>query len=108
MELTGSINFYKTKVLMDSIYFIDYIKGDDYLNIINSKFNFNNLFFENVNADALDIDYSKGKIVNMNIAGSKNDALDLSNSSVEIKNFEAKNIGDKGISVGENSYLFGK
>jgi len=108
MELTGSINFYKTKVLMDNIYFIDNIKGDDYLNIINSKFDFNNLFFENVNADALDIDYSKGKIENINIAGSKNDALDLSNSSVEIKNFEAKNIGDKGISVGENSYLFGK
>ena len=108
MELTGSINFYKTKVLMDNIYFIDNIKGDDYLNIINSKFDLNNLFFENVNADALDIDYSKGKIVNINIAGSKNDALDLSNSSVEIKNFEAKNIGDKGISVGENSYLFGK
>jgi len=107
MELTGSINFYKTKVLMDNIYFIDNIKGDDYLNIINSKFNFSNLFFENVNADALDIDYSKGKIENINITESKNDALDLSNSSLEIKNFEAKNIGDKGISVGENSYLFG-
>ena len=108
MELTGSVNFYKTKVIMDSIYFIDNIKGDDYLNIIDSKFDFNNLFFENVNADALDIDYSKGKIENINVAGSKNDALDLSNSTVEIKNFVAKNIGDKGISVGENSYLFGQ
>ena len=78
MELTGSINFYKTKVLMDSIYFIDNIKGDDYLNIINSKFDLKNLFFENANLDALDIDYSKGKIENINIAGSKNDALDLS------------------------------
>ena len=108
MELTGSVNFYKTKVLMDNIYFADNIKGDDYLNIINSKFDFKNLFFENANADALDIDYSKGKIENINFIDSKNDAIDLSNSTVEIKNFKAKNIGDKAISVGENSFLWGE
>jgi len=108
MELTGSVNFYKTKVLMDNIYFTDNIKGDDYLNIINSKFDFKNLFFENANADALDIDYSKGKIENINFISSGNDALDLSNSFIEIKNFKAKNIGDKALSVGENSYLDGE
>ena len=108
IELTGSVNFYKTKVLMDNIYFIDNIKGDDYLNIINSKFDFKNLFFENANADALDIDYSKGKIENINFIGSRNDAIDLSNSTIEIKNFKAKNIGDKALSVGENSFLWGE
>ena len=108
MELTGSVNFYKTKVLMDNIYFMDNIKGDDYLNIINSKFDLKNLFFKNANADALDIDYSKGKIENINFINCKNDALDLSNSTVEIKNYEAKNIGDKALSIGENSYLNGE
>ena len=107
MTLTGSVNFYKTKVLMDNIYFLDNIKGDDYLNIINSKFNLSNLFFNNIMADALDIDFSKGKIKNINITDSGNDALDISNSTLEIENLEAKNIGDKGISVGENSYLYG-
>lgn len=108
MELTGSVNFYKTEVLMDNIYFTDNIKGDDYLNIINSKFNFKNLFFKNANADALDIDYSEGKIENINFVISKNDAIDLSNSSVKIKNFKAEEIGDKALSVGENSYLNGE
>jgi len=108
MELTGSVNFYKTKVLMDNIYFIDNVKGDDYLNIINSKFNLKNLFFENANADAVDIDYSKGKIENINFINCKNDALDLSNSTIEIKNYKAQNIGDKALSVGENSYLNGE
>ena len=108
MELTGSVNFYKTKVLMDNIYFLDNIKGDDYLNIINSKFNFKNLFFKNVNADAMDIDYSKGMIENVNFINCKNDAIDLSNSSIEIKNFKATNIEDKALSVGENSFLWGE
>ena len=45
MELSGSVNFYKTKVLMEDVYFINNIKGDDYLNIINSKFNFKKLIF---------------------------------------------------------------
>ena len=81
MELTGSVNFYKTKVLMDNIYFIDNVKGDDYLNIVNSKLDLKNLFFENANSDALDIDYSRGKIENINFLNCKNDALDLSNST---------------------------
>ncbi len=108
IDLTGSVNFYKTKVLMDNIYFIDNVKGDDYLNIINSKFNLKNLSFENVNADALDIDYSRGKIENISFINCKNDALDLSNSTIEIKNYKAQNIGDKALSVGENSYLNGE
>ena len=108
MELTGSINFYKTKVLMDNIYFIDNVKGDDYLNIVNSKLDLKNLFFENANADAIDIDYSRGKIENINFLNCKNDALDLSNSTIEIKNYKAQNIGDKALSIGENSYLNGE
>ena len=108
MELTGSINFYKTKVLMDNIYFIDNVKGDDYLNIVNSKLDLKNLFFENANADAIDIDYSRGKIENINFLNCKNDALDLSNSTIEIKNYKARNIGDKALSIGENSYLNGQ
>ena len=108
VELTGSINFYKTDVFMKNIYFSDNIKGDDYLNIISSELFLNNLFFSNSHADALDIDYSTGKIQDINFNNSGNDAIDLSNSSIEIKNFKAKKVGDKAISVGENTYLRGE
>ena len=108
IEITGSINFYKSDVEMDNVYFLNNIKGDDYLNIINSKFNLNNIFFENSYADALDIDYSIGKIQNIKFNKSGNDAIDISNSSIELNNFEAINIDDKAISVGENSYLRGE
>ena len=108
IELSGSINFYKTDVLMENIYFTENIKGDDYLNIINSKLFLKDLFFENSYADALDIDYSSGKIHNIILKNSGDDAIDLSNSSIEIKNLKAEQIGDKGISVGENSYLRGE
>ena len=108
IELTGSINFYKTNIFMDNIYFTDNIKGDDYLNVINFKFELKNLFFENSYADALDIDYSTGKIKNITLSNCGNDAIDLSNSSIEIKNLNADKIGDKAISIGENSYLRGE
>ena len=108
MELRGAVTFYKTQVLMKNIYFTENIRGDDYLNIINSKFDLKNLSFTNSHADALDIDYSRGKIENIIFNKSKNDAIDLSNSSTELKNFKAKDTGDKAISVGENSYLYGE
>ena len=108
IELSGSINFYKTDVFMDNIYFSNNIKGDDYLNIINSKLLLKNLYFENSYADSLDIDYSVGKIHNITFNNSGNDAIDLSNSSIEIKNFEAEKIGDKAISIGENTYIRGE
>ena len=107
IELTGSINFYNTNVIMDNVYFINNLKGDDYLNIINSKLNLNNIFFQNSHADALDIDYSIGKIENIKFNNIGNDAIDLSNSSIELNNFQAEKVADKAISVGENSYLRG-
>lgn len=108
MELRGAVTFYKTQVLMNNIYFTENIRGDDYLNIINSKFDLKNLSFTNSYADALDIDYSQGKIESIIFNTSKNDAIDLSNSSIELKNFKATDTGDKAISVGENSYLYGE
>ena len=37
-----------------------------------------------------------------------NDGLDISNTSLNLENFNSINVGDKGISAGENSILRGK
>ena len=106
-ELTGAVNFYNTKIKLYNINFINNLKGDDYVNIVNSNFVFENIYFKDSFLDSLDIDYSDGNIKNLTAINSKNDALDLSNSEVIIEKMNISNSGDKGISVGEKSILKG-
>lgn len=107
LELSGSVNFYNTNIVMNYVYFNNNIKGDDFLNIINSSFDLKNINFQNTIFDGLDIDFSEGKIADLKCRNCQNDAIDLSNSNVIIKNILAENIGDKAISVGENSVVLG-
>jgi len=85
--------------------FSNNLRGDDYLNIIRTNFNLQNITFENTKADALDSDFCTGSMDNIKFLNIGNDALDLSGSKLEINNVDIFNPGDKGLSVGENSYL---
>ena len=81
-SLTSAITFKDTKVKITDTDFIENNIGDDYLNLINSKFEMKNIKFINTFADALDLDYSEGIINNIECLncgiGEKNgDGIDI-------------------------------
>ena len=111
-ELTGSLNFYESPVEFYKCEFLDNKKGDDLLNIIRSKFVMESSLFKLTFADALDIDFSNGEILNTSFLDcgvlSKNgDGIDASGSLIIIKNLKFDNIGNRALSVGENSMVKG-
>lgn len=107
--MTASVVFYKSPVYMEDVNFINNKSGDDYLNIIHSSYFIKDSLFEDTVSDALDSDFSNGKIINTvfnNIGivnSSGGDAIDLSGSSVVINNVYINSVNDKGISFGEGS-----
>lgn len=112
-SLTSAITFKDTNVKITNTDFIENNIGDDYLNLINSKFEMKNIKFIDTFADALDLDYSEGIINNIECRncgiGEKNgDGIDISFTSLELFNYKFSNISDKGISIGEKSNLIAK
>jgi hypothetical protein len=103
-DLTGAINFYKSKVKLNNVV-IKNINSEDCLNIIDSEFEIKNSQFQNCFSDCFDNDFGKGTIegTSFNICG--NDALDFSGTTVSVKNVNIFGAKDKAISVGEISNL---
>ena len=100
----GSINFFQTNVsIKDSLF--ENINSEDGLNIISSTYNVTDSFFIKTKHDAIDIDFSDGKIINLSFKNIGNDAVDFSGSTSELSSLNFENIVDKAISVGENSIL---
>jgi len=102
-SLTGSVTFYQSPVNISNCLFENNLAGDDYLNLIRSRFNISDTLFRNVKADAIDVDFGKGRLENVFFNNIGNDGLDLSGTEVIVINGEWDTIGDKAISVGENS-----
>ena len=102
--LFGAININQSEVIFDDVEFKT-INAEDALNIINSKFKILNSIFEDISSDAIDVDFGIGEILNSNFANIKNDAVDFSGSKAKLSNIEFSHIGDKLVSVGENSIV---
>jgi len=104
-ELSGAITFYEADVSIAHCIFSNNRKGDDYLNIIRSKFQINNTLFSDILSDAFDSDFSQGTITDSSFVNCGNDAIDTSGANITLKNIFMDNIGDKGLSAGESSRL---
>ncbi len=104
-HLTSAVTFYESPVDLSNCMFFHNQKGDDYLNIIRSDFTLNQCQFKDVLADALDCDFTKGTISNSSFINVGNDGIDVSGTDIEISHVFMKEIGDKGLSAGENSRL---
>jgi hypothetical protein len=102
--LTGAVSFYESDVDISYTIFKNN-HCEDALNIIRSDFNIDNSSFLNTAFDAFDADFCKGVVENsiFNLTG--NDGADFSGSTVTINDCLFQEIGDKGISVGENSQV---
>jgi len=101
---TYNDNFINSNVKLNNVY-LKNSRNEDGINIINSKSELKNIFFENIFADALDIDFGELNFLNLNCLNIRNDCLDISGAKVKGKNIITENIYDKGISVGENSII---
>lgn len=101
---TGAINFYKTKVVLNDCLFSK-IDSEDAINLISSEFLMDKLNFDENSSDAIDVDFGNGTIINSNFYNIGNDAIDLSGSKVGLENLFFSKVGDKIISVGENSQV---
>ena len=102
--IMGSINFFQTNVTIEKSTFAN-IYSEDAVNVISSNYSIKDSYFENVESDAIDIDFSDGKIVDSQFFNIGNDAIDFSGSNSEISFINFKKVNDKGISVGENSFV---
>lgn len=100
--LYGGVNFINSNINLDNI-ILKNSKNEDGINIIDSKTYIKDIYFEDIQADAFDIDFGELKFTNLNCLNVKNDCLDISGAKVEGETLTTKNVFDKGISVGEKS-----
>ena len=104
LNLTGGITFYNADVRMENVDLSDGF-DEDLLNIVNSKYNFNNLVVSRATSDAIDFDFSEGKIDNIELSNIGGDALDFSGGSSIVSNANIFKVKDKAISAGEEAYI---
>ncbi len=102
-DLTGALVFYDSDVTIEHCAFSNNLRGDDMLNIINSRFEISNTIFRDIYADAFDSDFSDGNVFNTSFINCGNDAIDISGAQLTLEDVYMDNIGDKGLSAGENS-----
>ena len=103
-QLTGAVTFYESDVEMTNVT-ISENHCEDALNLVRSEFSIRELNINNTFADGFDGDFCKGKLFDSYLWNTGNDGLDYSGSWVEISNVRLENVGDKGISAGEQTTL---
>jgi hypothetical protein len=108
LNLTSAVTFFESDVHFSKSVFLDNHDSDDALNIIRSNFSIETSMFAHSFADALDLDFSNGSITNVIFknCGAKDrngDCLDISGSRVKLNNINLNKVGDKALSIGENS-----
>ena len=102
--LYGGVNFVDTKVALKNIV-VTNSNEEDAMNIINSNSEIFNIKFENIFADALDIDFGKSSFSKISCFKINNDCLDLSGVNVNGSDISVEKSKDKAISIGENSFV---
>lgn len=106
--LVGSVNIHRSPIVIQDSSFSGNKDGDDLLNLIHSTFTIQRVRFAHSFADAVDLDFSDGFVVDSDfrecgVKDGNGDCLDVSGSRVNLQNVTMDGAGDKGLSVGENS-----
>lgn len=104
--LTASLTFYKTSALLKNCSFMNN-SSEDYLNFVHSEYELIDSDFISVHSDALDSDFSYGKITNSFFNNIGNDAVDFSGSFATLSEINIDGVGDKALSAGEKSQIEG-
>jgi hypothetical protein len=102
--MTGCLNFYNNKFTNVNIS-VSNGGCEDSLNIVNSQGTLGEIKIINAFSDAVDIDFSNISIQSLFVNNAGNDCFDVSSGHHEISKAKLHQCGDKGISVGEASFL---
>jgi hypothetical protein len=100
----GAINFYESNVEIRNVD-ITGMMSEDSLNIVRSNIEIEESVIRDSYSDCFDLDFSIGRIKNVDFINCGNDGVDFSGSDVDIEDIFVKDAGDKGISVGEKSKI---
>ena len=103
-QMTGAVTFYESPVSINNVT-ISNNQCEDALNTIRTTFDIHYLHINNTFADGFDADFCKGDLTDSRFVNTGNDGIDFSGSQVKITNVSMDNIGDKGISAGEQAWL---
>lgn len=104
LSLTGGLTFYRADLELHQVE-LDGTMAEDAINIVESTFTIDGLTIHDTRSDGLDSDFSSGTISHSSFSAINGDALDFSGSEVDISDFDAAAIYDKGVSVGEGSSI---
>ena len=103
---SAALTFYESDVVIKHTSFSKNKKGDDYLNIVRTaSYLIEDCDFNNILHDAIDVDFSDGKIINSTFNLIGNDAIDFSGSIADVTSCSFLHCGDKAISCGESSFI---
>lgn len=102
--VTGAVTFYESSVEIRNCLFSQN-RSEDGLNIIRSQYLIEESVFSGTPSDALDSDFAKGRVVASHFMDIGADGLDFSGSEVTLEDLQLRDIGDKGLSVGEASTI---
>ena len=100
--LYGGVNIINSNVEIVDTEIIS-SKSEDGINLISSVSNIRNLKVQDIQSDAIDIDFGTLNFLNIFCKDISNDCLDISGAKVAGKYIEGYNIKDKGLSFGENA-----
>ncbi len=104
-HLLTSLITIKDSNINGTVITIDGGQHEDSLNIINSSGNIESINIKNSFQDAIDFDFSDLRVNKIFVNNSGNDCLDTSSGNYFINEIDLLGCKDKGVSVGENSYL---
>ena len=102
--LPSAFTVYGGKVSINHSIFKN-LYSEDAVNLFRCKYDFLDSKIENTFSDALDADFSTGKINNSHFNNCGNDGVDISGGFLSLTNSYFNNILDKAISAGEESVL---
>ena len=100
--LYGGLNFVNSEVRIENTN-ITNSKGEDGINLVNSKSILLNIKVNQIKSDGIDVDGGNFNFTNVNCFQILNDCIDISGAKFNGQKVKADDIGDKVISVGENS-----
>jgi hypothetical protein len=102
--LNGSITIYEGNTKLDHVVIRD-SRGDDALNIVRGNFEIDSLTVLNTKKDALDSDYSTGKIIHSAFVNTPQDCIDSTGSSIQVSDITINNSSLEGGSAGDFNFL---
>ena len=103
-NVTGAVTFYESPLQSVGCEF-GANRCEDALNVIRTSFDIDGAIFRDTYSDAFDSDFCSGTIRRSSFLRCGNDGIDISGSTVAVRDVSVDGAGDKAISAGEASRM---